>query len=159
MNPLARPPSRYLVRRRPATRLALTALAFAAMLGGVGPAWSAPAGVSAARTIYPERPLNQFPDYVGRNCAAWARLRWPSKAGDYRLHGISGRVRSGGRYQNRPNDPTVLPRGKYHEYDVADADYSLARRGRLRLVRNDTQRTVYYTDDHYDNFTPIRGGC
>lgn len=139
--------------------MALALLAVTATLGGVSPAWSAPAGAQTARTIYPARPLNELPGYVGKNCKAWAKLHWPRKAGDYRLHGISGRVHSGGVYENRPTDPTLLPRGKYHEFDVADADYSLVRRGRLRLVRNDTQGTIYYTDDHYDNFTPIRGGC
>ncbi len=121
---------------------------------------SASAAVAAApRVIYPPRPLSDFPAYVGKTCVGWKHKHWPKRSGEYKLGGV-GRVYTGGVFENRPTDPTRLPRGSYHEYDVAGPGYAPTRghRGALRLVR-ERNGTIYYTSNHYQDFTPIQGGC
>lgn len=153
--------------RRPFLRAMSMCMALTATLGGVNASYAE--ALSPAMTpskVYPGKPLKELPSYVGKNCVGWKQLNWPSTAGEkkFKIDGKVTRVYTGGVYNNSPmQDHTKLPNGKYHEYDVAAGpEYGpkgTGARGRHRLVRNDTQGTIYYTDDHYQNFTPVEGGC
>ncbi|MEV7778085.1 ribonuclease domain-containing protein [Kitasatospora sp. NPDC088351] len=137
--------------------LALAALPAAAAL----PASAAPAVapvLAPADAIYPPLSVEDLPAQVGRACAIWRDLDWPTTARpvDYRIPGPEY-IRGGNPYGNRSGD---LPAGgQYHEYDVNPRPTPTTHRDAERIIRDEDTRQVWYTDDHYDNFREIAGGC
>ncbi|MFD5084633.1 ribonuclease domain-containing protein [Kitasatospora sp. NPDC058201] len=144
-------------------RLAAATLLLAAVVApSVSPAAAAPTGSAAHHAVVraivePPLPVEEFPPQVDEACHIWRGLGWPTadRPRDYPA-GDGLVIRGSNVYGNRSGD---LPKdGRYREYDVNPRTLG-THRDAERLVRNPDTRTVWYTDDHYDNFREITSGC
>ncbi|GAA1936531.1 ribonuclease domain-containing protein [Kitasatospora viridis] len=141
--------------RPPRGRSAVTALMLALAMA----AFPSSASAAGTRAVDPPSQLTALPAQVARACGLWHdQLDWPAtvRPVDYRLS--DGRyLRGGNEYDNRDGD---LPAATgYHEYDVNPRPAPNTRRDAERLVREVATGQVWYSADHYADFTEILGGC
>ncbi|MFJ6744115.1 ribonuclease domain-containing protein [Streptomyces sp. NPDC091279] len=150
--------------RRAARWLAAGSLAAcltaAALPAAAAPVHGAPSRAAAvpADVLTPAWPLEKFPAQVARACEIWDGLGWPGsrKAKDYRAPDAQY-IRGGNPYGNRSGD---LPhQDTYREYDVNPRPTASTHRDAERLVRDQADDRMWYSDDHYTNFREIAGGC
>ena len=110
--------------------------------------------VAAYLCKYDKLPAN----YVGKN---EGKKLYESKTGNtfekwnFNPWTTIGVMIGGDNFDNFASNPdnyhATLPEGSYHE---ADVDYSGANRGTKRLVYQ-PDCVIYYTSDHYENFTKL----
>ncbi|MBT2385663.1 guanine-specific ribonuclease N1 and T1 [Streptomyces sp. ISL-11] len=140
---------------------AVAALLLAAVALPSTPAAAVPRAHGVLRpadVIDPPVSARSLPAQVKNACDIWRGLSWPTadRAEDYAVPDTRFVIRGSNVYVNRNGD---LPlEGYYREYDVNPRSPG-QRRDAERLVRDTDSHTVWYTNDHYNNFRRIASGC
>ncbi|MCF1598727.1 ribonuclease domain-containing protein [Streptomyces muensis] len=147
--------------RRYTAKFLVLFLAVATLLGGFVALGPQSQGTATA-AVDDGRNFGGFPTDLDEMTAFWTAKGWPSdkKASQESHNGITGFIYRGGAYGDRDGQLTAYIRANYPtavapsftEYDIDFRPTRRTHRNAERIVRDNANGFIFYTNDHYANF-------